>query len=217
MTIKEKVIENKDQLLSLLDNNNPYIDLIKWGKDQGFENRTSFSLYKKALKSELKIDFSELRKVWASKKTASLKSENFIELYTDASSKFEKFAITNSKGDVVWHGRFFEELSQARAELESAKKAVWLARAIADKNGLENIKLILNSDAQWLLYFDSFLKNPKNAKKASELGKLALKMKVELDVKWIPSEKNLADSFTKTKGYMHYDENLEKVSIKKTQ
>ena len=217
MTIKQKVKVNENILKKIADESHSYANFIKWGKDNGFDNRSAFSRYKKALKSELEIDLSDLREQWASKKKEKLKSNTTITLYSDAKASKNRFAITDQNGNPVWFGIFFDEdgTEQSRAEMLTAKKAVWLARKIADENNLDKINLKLFVDAQWLCYANSFLKNSKAGGKASELGKLALKYRVNLDVVHVSGAKNPADKYTICRGYMRWNEAISNIELKK--
>ncbi|MGE5943664.1 MAG: ArdC family protein [Flavobacteriales bacterium] len=155
--------------------------------------------------------FSSLKKVNASAKKDLSKNDKTIStkhdtnyqliLFSDYKSGTNKFGITDADGNPLWYGVDFDQpSSQPEGELNAAKKAIWLAYKIVDLYGQKGVKLILNVDAQWLVYQD----NPKQ--KGYQLKKLADKYGIELDTNWIPGKDNPADEYTVKSGFMKWSD-----------
>lgn len=215
MTIKAKVLQAQEELKTF----NTHTELTQWAKSQGMDNRSAFSNFKKALK-EINIDYNALRDAHRVEKfkeiEESAKKAKQITLYTDAKASADRFAVCNQDGEVVWSGRFFGKVAeQSACELESAKKAVWLAKKVAEDNKLDHIKLKLYVDAEWLCYANSVNKdtNSKTGGKARALGNYANYLGVYLEVVWVSGERNPADKYTTATGYYDYNDNLDDIKI----
>ena len=138
-----------------------------------------------------------------------------IVLFVHAKSDPPRFSITNQDGDLAWYGRLFanEADEMSTAELTSGKKAVWLAKQVAEKNTLKNINLKLFVGAKWLCYANDFLYNPKMGGKATALSKLALKNGVNLEVIHVGGSKNPADKYISKIGYFGWKEGLGSIKL----
>lgn len=136
-----------------------------------------------------------------------------LDLYSDAKAKYDRFAITDANGNVVWYGKFLYSDKdyngeQWIGELAAAKKSVWLASKVKEELNLDYLKLNLYVDAQWLTYQD----HPKQ--KGYILTWLAKKYGIDLNVEWIRGENNPADKWTTESGYKNWRDSIE--DLKKT-
>lgn len=203
LSIKQQVI-NAAETLKLL--NGPK-ELRDWAISNGMDNRSAFPKFKEAL-LEIGIDYAGLRSNQNEQRTAELEAQitHTVTLFTDAKASQDRFAITDSEGDVLWYGKFFESEQdyngeQSSGELASAKKAVWLASKIKEAVGAAAIELILMVDAQWLCYQDHA------GQKGYPLTQLAKKHNIRLDVRWIPGKENPADKWTVSSGFKKWSDN----------
>lgn len=165
------------------------------------ENRARWSPFCKALKTVCHRDYALMKEV-ASEHAAqelSKKVTHEVTFYSDAKARCERFAICGGDKSVVWYGRFFEGegSEQSAAELETAKKAIWLARKIKEIRNLPAIRLNLFVDAQWLCTLSG---------KASILATMANTGSVELNIQWIRGTTNPADKWTTASGYQKWSE-----------
>jgi len=197
-TAKQFVAEHAGALRAATDHR----DLTRTGKEGGFDSRAGFTAYKKAL-LEAGVDYSAMR---AGCRAADLKATaaaatHSLTLYTDAS--LGGFAVTDENGEPLWYGRFFdgEGERQSDAELGSAKKAVWLAGKVREVLGAPVLALTLRTDCTWLTYQDS----PK--RKGFVLTKLAKRYGILLSVQWVVGRKNLADHYSRTRGFKKWQAN----------
>lgn len=219
MTIKEKVFA----AVATLKEIKTHFELTKWAKENGMDNRSAFSRFKKAL-ALIDIDYDALKQIASKdkieKKTRvvgeKLKDGKKITLYSDAKASNDRYAICDQSGEVVWAGRFFQEhIEQSACEMAAAKKAVWLAKKIREQNNLETIVLNLKVDAQWLTYAENVqYGSTRHGGKALQLGHLAEKYNVVLKMNWIPGKENPADKFTVCKGFEHFSNHLHQIKIK---
>lgn len=130
-----------------------------------------------------------------------------ITLFSDASENSNRFGITDEKGGELWHGQFFGVVPshQAQAELEAAKKAVWLASQIGARVG-RPVSLTLKVDAEWLVWANHV---GKEGGKAKKLSFAAEKSGVDLFVEHISGKENPADKWTKCKGFRKAQEAID--------
>ena len=188
-TIKDKVKEALPQLKEM-----DYKGLKQWAFGHSMDNRAAFPRFKKALLS-FGIDYNEM-KVNAFKVTPATKE---IVLFSDAKASCTKFAICNQHGTPVWWGKDFGEIAeQSAAEMGAAKRAVWLAKIVKEREKLESIKLNLYVDASCLVYANRVDLN-KRKNKANPLGYLAQRYGVELRVRTVRGVDNPADYYTTAK------------------
>ena len=132
-----------------------------------------------------------------------------ITLYTDAKAKTDRFAICNAEGEAVWYGKFFADDrdyngEQSTGEMAAAKKAVWLAKKVADETGAK-ARLTLKTDAEWLTWANYCDPGSKQGGKARELAKAAAYYGVELEVEHVKGAANPADVWTTASGFKKYD------------
>ena len=160
------------------------------------------SVFKKIRKIR-KMDYDKIQKKFDKLNGAKQK----VEFYVDANQNHNKFGITDEEGTPLWWGDFENTpSSQAQAELEAAKKAVWLARKIRKEIGKKSINLYLKVDAQWLEWANKY-DGSKLGGQAAQLAILAMACKVDLFVIHVPSSRNLADEFTRKPGGKGWEEN----------
>ena len=213
ITIKQNVINNKNHLLELAKQEKACYKLTQWAEEQGYDNRMAFSNFKRALK-EIDIDYSNIRNQNAADKLEQLKGEHTITLFSDAKAKNNRFGITDEDGDPLWYGQFYHVMDeQSAGEMEAAKKAVWLARKIADENTIDKINLILKVDAQWLRYANKWASDTKTGGKARQLMESAIKNRVYLKVEHVPGIDNPADEYTTCSGYLNWHDGIEGFEI----
>lgn len=174
--------------------------LFQWSRENGLDSRAGFSGFKKALLA-IGIDYDAMRDAHREAKAEALTSAcaHEVTLYSDAKARCERFAICDRNGEVVWYGRFFdgEGSEQSAAELESAKKAIWLASKVRESLGHQAVKLTLIVDAQWLCSLSG---------KAAVLAENARKMSIDLNMEWSAGTSNPADKWTVANGYRKWSE-----------
>ena len=200
-TIKDIVVDNSE----LLKGMKTHTDLRNWAIKQGFDNRSAFPKFKTAL-NEIGLDYDGIKTGINKSSTEKLENEitHSVTMYCDAKASAGRFGITDEDGNVLWHGRFFEDddaEEQSRAELSAAKKAVWLASKVKESIGAKAIEFNLIIDAQWLTY------QTHGGQKGYALTVLARKYNIKLNVQWIPGKDNPADEWTIANGYKKWQDN----------
>jgi hypothetical protein len=204
-TSKDFVITNAEIMKGF-----EYPDFVKVGCEF-FNSRARYSAYKKAVKSVLDIDLEVLKNSYCAAKLEAMEAEitHSISLYSDATAS--KFGIVNDEGEPVWFGRFFDSEGgeQSRGEMDAAKKAIWLAGKIARERGV-HVGLLLFADAQWLTYANGH----SGGGKAAGLRQAAQKAGIALHVSWLPSRQNLADHYSRCKGFQKWQDGIDKVEVK---
>lgn len=207
-TAKQVVTDHADVLKAMTTHG----DLHRWSRSHGFDSASGFSAFKKALKSELNIDYDALRHEAKQGRldTVASAATKQITLYSDAKASKDRFGITDADGEPVWYGRLFSEYEpeQSATEMEAAKKAVWLAGKIAKLSDLDGIRLNLYVDAQWLVAAGYVKREPegKSGGKARALGEAALRQGVDLHVTHVPGTENPADAYTICAGYQKWSD-----------
>lgn len=209
-TIKDKVSAN----VELLKGMKTHTELRQWAIANQMDNRSAFPKFKTAL-NEIGLDYDQIKTgIFAEKKEELINKINYsVTLYSDAKASAGKFGITNADGNVLWYGRFFDNEDageQSSAELEAAKKAVWLTSKIKEAIGEPAIELLLYVDAEWLTYQDH------SGQKGYALTQLARKHNIDLHVHWISGKENPADEWTTANGYKKWsDNNLKTLAVVK--
>ena len=130
-----------------------------------------------------------------------------IALTVDAYGHGDRFAVlATRRHHPLWYGCAFNGgLEQSAAEMDAAKKAVWLAAKIGDwltdKLGKKvRVRLTLQTDAQWLTLANGNGRNDDGSRyggKARALSATADKYGVDLIVKHIAGDDNPADAYTR--------------------
>ena len=200
---KEIVAENVESLRKMT-----VAELVQFGKSNGFDSRAGFAAYKRAL-SASGINFDALNAARREAKAEALETacKHSLTFYSDAKASAGRFAICAKSGEVVWYGRFFdgEGSEQSQAEMEAAKKAVWLASKVAESLGEAAIALTLKVDAEWLCWANGT--DPKVGGKAKALRETAQYLNVALTVEHIAGESNPADRWTTERGFKKWSDN----------
>lgn len=200
MTIVEKVKGAEEQLKAMQTNR----ELRAWAVANGMDNRSAFPKFKKAL-LEIGIDYDVIKHAREAEREETLESQvtHEVIMFTDAKAATQKFAVCDENGEVLWYGKFFngEGDEQSDAELDAAKKAVWLAGKIKEEMKFPALRLILNVDASWLCYQDHA------GQKGFALTILARKNNIQLFMNHIPGAINPADKFTVLTGYKKWQDN----------
>lgn len=195
-TIKSQVTAAAETLTSMTT----HTQLREWAVANGMDSRSGFSAFKKALK-EIGLDYDAIRSgiQAAAADELSSRCRHEVTLITDAKARCSRFAICGGDGAVVWYGRFFdgEGSEQSAAELETAKKAIWLAGKVREQLGEAAIRLTLKVDAQWLTTLSG---------KAAVLASKASQANIDLVMEWIPGASNPADKWTVASGYKKWQE-----------
>lgn len=210
-TAKKLVAAHADELRGMTHG-----ELFAFSREHGFDSRAGFTAFKKALLSELGIDYAALRseKRAADQAEREAKANHSLTLYSDAKARCDRFAICDRDGDVVWYGRFFDDDrdyngEQSSGEMAAAKKAVWFASKVAEAVGAETIRLTLKVDAEWLTWANVASDprdNGKRGGKARQLAEAARRCNVILTVEHVAGTSNPADRWTTASGYQKWSD-----------
>ncbi|MBL0319662.1 MAG: hypothetical protein IPP74_10315 [Alphaproteobacteria bacterium] len=172
--------------------------LNEWAKRQGLDNKGSFIQFKKALLQH-GIDYNALRNAYHAERANQLAAicTHELTLITDADKSLNRYAVCDGHGGVLWHGKFFEHepATQFEAEIEAAKKALWLAGKVKERIGAQGIRLTIKLDAEWLSFQGDVLKGQ------------ARKNNIELHMINVPGVENPADKWTTETGFKKWQEN----------
>ena len=210
VTIKGRVEQDKEHLSTC-----SYQELLTWANEHGIDNRSAWGKYKAALK-EIGVDFDALRGASRLAKRAELigSATHRLLLYSDAKASMDRFGICGPDREPVWYGKFFDNdkdyfVEQSSGELAAAKKAVWLASRVAERLG-GVIELELRVDAEWLCWANNLEDN--RGGRARLLAQAAQLHGVALDVIHILGRDNPADRWTVAKGYLPWQETIERLA-----
>lgn len=211
LTISEKVNLAKNELAKMT-----LAELKAWAFSNKMDNRVAFPRFKKAL-LEIGINYAAIRsrQIAAENKEFGKKAKHCITLFVDAKASTERFAVANEKGVGVWYGRFYDAVGeQSAAELDAAKKAIWLASKVKAENDLEALKVVLKVDAQWLCWANESVEGyTKRGGKAKCLAFMAKKHDLVLKVEWISGVNNPADKYTTIRGYQNWSDGIADIAI----
>jgi len=203
-TAKQIVAEQIDALRPL-----DVAGLTAAGKAAGFDSRSGFAAWKKAL-AAAGVDYNAMRNERRAEKKTDRESAvtHEVTLYSDAKARTGRFAICDAAGRAVWYGRFFASDrdfngEQSTGEMAAAKKAVWLAGKIAEAVG-GRVRLTLRVDAQWLLWAN--VTDPKRGGKAKELRRAAERADVVLAVEYVAGVDNPADAWTVCRSFQRWQD-----------
>lgn len=202
-TIAQFVTEHIAELQALTNHR----DLAAWADDHELMTQQRFPRFKKALLDH-GIDYAAMRS--GARQEAAAAATHEITLYSDAKASKLRFGICDQAGEPVWHGRDFDENDeQSAAEMAAAKKAVWLAGKVREREGLPVLKLNLNVDAQWLTYANA----ESGGGKAAELRAAANRAGIVLNVNWIPGTENPADHWTVSGGFLKWHDRIDHIEV----
>ncbi|MFZ4538484.1 hypothetical protein [Propionivibrio sp.] len=205
-TIKDIVTANIEALREL-----DYRGLVAWGRENGMDNKSAFSTYKRALTAH-GLDLDEMRHERCQAQVDDLTSKvtHHITLFSDAKARLDRFAVCSQDGSPVWFGKFFNDDrdyngEQSSGEMAAAKKAVWLASKVAESVG-GIVELTLKVDAEWLVWANSVREGHDSGGKARALGETAQRLGILLNVEHIPGAENPADKYTVESGYKRWQD-----------
>jgi hypothetical protein len=205
-TAKQVVAENLASLQSM-----SCAELTAFGKSAGFDSASGFGSFKRAL-AAAGVDYDALRLAAREAKAEAREAacSHEVTLYSDAKARTGRFAIFDSAGEPVWFGRFFDDDSdfsgeQSTGEMSAAKKAVWLARQVANAIGCQAIRLRLLVDAEWLTWANGT--DPDRGGKAKALRVAAERANVVLRIEHVAGTANPADKYTVAGGYKRWQDN----------
>lgn len=199
---EQHVLENIE-LLKTLD----YKGLVSHAATY-FHTRAAWASFKKFLQKH-GIDYAGLQAAhWAGKAAdteAAFAGAKKLVLYSDAKAKNNRFGVCDRNGHPLWYGQFYDPVEeQSAAEMEAAKKAVWLSSQIGQRAG-QQIELHLVVDAEWLTWADA---GDGRGGKAVALAHAAERAGVKLVTHWVSGQKNPADEYTICRGYLKWQEGL---------
>jgi len=193
-----------------------YPALVAAGREAGYDSRAGFSAYKRALKNA-GIDYDGAQRAHrdgrAEQHAADFADADEVRLVTDAAASHSRYAVTTADGTPVWFGRFFDDdegAEQSAAELAAAQKAVWVTGKLAKRNGRPT-RLILTVDAEWLTWANESAGGveSKRGGKAKQLARAARKAGIDLRVEWTSGKTNVADRYTRTTGYLKWQDGVD--------
>lgn len=200
--IEQYVISHLDELRGM-----GYKDLVAQGMSR-FPSKAGYVSFRKNLIKH-GIDYDSIQSAHRAGKAAA-REEAFAEarkliLFSDAKAKFNRFGICDRAGNPLWYGQFYDPIEeQSAAEMEAAKKAVWLASQIGQRAG-QRIELHLVVDAEWLTWADA---GDGRGGKAKALAHAAERAGIKLVTHWISGQENPADEYTICRGYLKWQEGL---------
>jgi len=204
ITAKKWVDEHIDELVGKSAK-----ELLDVAKEAGFWSKTKFPAFKRALLKH-GIDYDSERdsayreKLLEKKNVLKEKCKYQVEFFVGASWTRQRFAITLEK-EPIWFGRFFEKVySQAEADTETVRKAIWLANKVAESLGEEAIRLVLTTNAGWVYWAND---EDGRGGKAHQLFLSALHKGVFLEVRHISKEENPVHKWIAEKGYKKWSDN----------
>ena len=182
-----------------------HTELRNWAISQGFDNRSAFPKFKTAL-LQIGIDYDLIKTGIQTQQQEEVLAScaHMLTLYVDAKASAGRYGICDENGNVLMHGRFFDNDDageQSRAELCAAEKAVWFASKVKEAIGVKAISLNLYVDAQWLTY------QSHSGQKGYKLTQIARKNNIILNVEWVPGKENPADEWTTGTGYKKWSDN----------
>lgn len=200
-TIAAIVAENGETLKTFTTHK----QLREWAISKGFDNRSAFPKFKDGLQA-IGIDYDVIKTGVHKESEDQVKASctHMVTLYVDAKASHGRYGITDGNGNVVMHGRFFDNDDageQSRAELCAADKAVWFASKVKEAIGAAAIALTLYVDAQWLTY------QQHGGQKGYRLTQTARRHNIIISVQWVPGKNNPADKWTVASGYKKWSEN----------
>lgn len=112
-----------------------------------------------------------------------------ITLSSHAKARTRRFAVCNDAGEPVWHGRDSHD-KQWAAELGAAKRAVALASRVAEREGVQRLRLNLIVSAEWLTWGSSAVII--GGGRAQSLREAAHAAGMVLHVEWVRGRDNPA-------------------------
>jgi hypothetical protein len=146
MAIRDEVKEHSEELTGIADTEG-FRGLRKWGLDHGYNSQVGFGNYKKALLSELNIDYSGRREEEVQHEDAKLRSAitHRVELFADYRHATDRFAVLDEDRRPLWHDHeYTAQADQLAGEKDVVRRAVWLAHQAGDEVKAEAVELRLH-------------------------------------------------------------------------
>lgn len=145
-TARDSVRDNADTLKAMTSHS----ELFRWAKEHGIDTGSLFRKWKTELRKQLHIDYDNLRQkafdARLAEMDAAAETAPQVMLYAAGDSEINSFAVCSEHGEDPWYGEFHDNDrvdDQDSADLESARKAIYLAGQARDYTGLELIGLRL--------------------------------------------------------------------------
>ncbi|MCZ4537996.1 hypothetical protein O4159_21560 [Gordonia terrae] len=125
-------------------------ELFGWAKEHGIDNGSLFRKWKTELRKQLHVDYDALRQeafdARLAEMDAAAEAAPQVMLYAAGDSEVNSFAVCSEHGDDPWYGEFHDNdrvTDQDSADLEAARKAIYLAGQVREYKGWELIALRL--------------------------------------------------------------------------
>ncbi len=145
-TARDSVRDNADTLKAMTSHS----ELFAWAKEHGIDTGSLFRKWKTELRKQLHIDYDDLRQkafdARLAEMDAAAEAAPQVMLYAAGDSEINSFAVCSEHGEDPWYGEFHDNDrvdDQDSADLEAARKAIYLAGQARDYTGLELIGLRL--------------------------------------------------------------------------
>lgn len=145
-TARDSVRDNADTLAAMTSHS----ELFAWAKEHGIDNGSLFRKWKTELRKQLHIDYDALRQkafdTRLAEMDAAADAAPRVTLYAAGDSEVNSFAVCSEHGEDPWYGEFWDNDrvdDQDSADLEAARKAIYLAGQARDYNKLDLIGLRL--------------------------------------------------------------------------
>ena len=139
-----------------------------------------------------------------------------LSLCSNALASKNRFGICLRSGEPIWYGTFppndeYYNGEQWSAELETAKRAIWLTKRIKEMLDLTEMKLELFVEVEWLTLANEAKGSPRKSKaggKARCLDILSEKHHIDLHMNLILSRQNPANRYITCKGFKRHSDGM---------
>lgn len=145
-TARDLVRDNADTLKAMTSHS----ELFVWAKEHGIDNGSLFRKWKTELRKQLHIDYDALRQrafdARLAEMDAAAEAAPQVTLYAAGDVEVNSFAVCSEHGEDPWYGEFHDNDrvdDQDSADIEAARKAIYLAGQARDYQELDLIGLRL--------------------------------------------------------------------------
>lgn len=145
-TARDSVRDNADTLRAMTSHS----ELFTWAKDHGIDTGSLFRKWKTELRKQLHLDYDTLRQqafdARLTEMDAAANTAPQVTLFAAGDIEVNSFAVCSEHGDDPWYGEFRDTdrvEDQDSADLEAARKAIYLAGQARDDKELDLIGLRL--------------------------------------------------------------------------
>ncbi|GAB86870.1 hypothetical protein QBL07_024090 (plasmid) [Gordonia rubripertincta] len=145
-TARDSVRDNADTLKTMTSHS----ELFSWAKEHGIDTGSLFRKWKTELRKQLHIDYDDLRQkafdARLAEMDAAAQAAPQVMLYAAGDVEVNSFAVCSEHGEDPWYGEFNDNDrvdDQDSADLEAARKAIYLAGQARDYKKLDLIGLRL--------------------------------------------------------------------------